>query len=275
MASTCLQLEYPTKLAACTPLRSAKAASPRRYTNQELAIGQSGSRCVLRDFLKNRDSRLLQLGSPSIMCRLSLRDIWRKCLDTPADDEVWLQLLDRIYPVLLRIARNVAHHSGLDRPEDVDDLVQEICIKISHPANLRSIRLPSDDKQAELYFHATAANAARDALRARFASKRGENLTFSMEEHLAELSDFIAVPAIEREILFRQIDELLKASTSERTIFWLYFRQGLTSKEISAIPAIGLTSKGVESALQRMTASLRSRLKTTTARAEDRSSGAD
>jgi len=33
-------------------LRSAKAASPRRHTNQELAIRQSGARSVLRDFLR-------------------------------------------------------------------------------------------------------------------------------------------------------------------------------------------------------------------------------
>lgn len=224
----------------------------------------------------NRGIHLLQLASPYIMCRLSLRDIWRKCLDSPADDEVWQELLDRVYPVLLRIARNVAHNSGLDRPEDIDDLVQEICLKISHPSSLRAIRLPSDDKQADRYFHATAANAARDALKTRFACKRGEHVTISMEDHLTELADSIAAPAIERDILFRQIDELLEAATGERAIFWLYFREGLTSKEIASIPAVGLTSKGVESALQRMTTSLRNRLKATCVdRAEDGSVGAD
>jgi RNA polymerase sigma-70 factor (ECF subfamily) len=244
MSSACLQIAHPVKVALYTRVR-------------------------------NRAIHLLQSGSPYIMCRLSLRDIWRKCLDSPADDEVWQELLTRIHPVLLRIARNVAHSSGLDRPEDIDDLVQEICLKISHPASLRSIRLPSDDKQADRYFHATAANAARDALKTRFACKRGEHVTISMEDHLTELADSIAAPAIEREILFRQIDERLQATASERAIFWLYFREGFTSKEIASIPAVGLTSKGVESALQRMTASLRNRLNPSAeSKAGDGSSGA-
>jgi len=245
MPPDCLEVAYPVNLAVYTRVR-------------------------------NRRIHLLQLGSPSIMCRLSLRDIWRKCLDTPADDEVWQELLDRIHPVLLRIARNVAHSSGLDRPEDIDDLVQEICLKISHPSSLRAIRLPSDDKQADRYFRATAANAARDALKTRFACKRGEHVTISMEDHLTELADSVAAPAIEREILFRQIDELLEANASERAIFWLYFREGLTSKEIASIPAVGLTSKGVESALQRMTSSLRNRLNPSgETKASGGSSGAD
>ncbi len=224
----------------------------------------------------NRGIHLLQLGSPYIMCRLSLRDIWRKCLDTPTDDAVWVELLTRIHPDVLRVARNVARSSGLDRPEDIDDLVQEICLKISHPSSLRAIRLPSDDKQADRYFRATAANAARDALKTRFACKRGEHVTISMEDHLTELADSVAAPAIEREILFRQIDELLEANASERAIFWLYFREGLTSKEIASIPAVGLTSKGVESALQRMTSSLRNRLNPSgETKASGGSSGAD
>ncbi len=213
--------------------------------------------------------------SPAIMCRLSLREIWRKCLDKPADEEVWHELIDRIYPVIGRIARNVAYNSGIDRPEDIDDLVQDIWAKISDPTALRTIRLPEEDAEAEKYFHATAANAARDALKTRFAGKRGARLTVSIEDHFAELADSFAVPAIEREILFRQIDELLEAATNERTIFWLYYRQGLTSKEIAAIPAIQLSSKGVESSLKRMGSSVKQRLKIRSApQVADRSGGA-
>jgi RNA polymerase sigma-70 factor (ECF subfamily) len=207
------------------------------------------------------------------MSSLSLRDIWRKCLDTPADAEVWEEFLHRTYPVLSRIARNVAAASGIDRREDIDDLLQEICAKISHPSFLRSFRLPADDTQAELYFRATAANAARDSLKTRFATKRGERVTFSMENHLAELVDEFAVSSIQRQILIREIDELLEATTAERSIFWLYYRQGLTSKEIAAVPAIGLSAKGVESALQRMTSAVRTRLKI--ARADRTGSGSN
>ena len=42
-------------------LRSAKAAIPRRHTEQELAIRQSGSRSVLREFLRSLDAGSLWL----------------------------------------------------------------------------------------------------------------------------------------------------------------------------------------------------------------------
>jgi RNA polymerase sigma-70 factor (ECF subfamily) len=36
-------------------------------------------------------------------------------------------------------------------------------------------------------------------------------------------------------------------------IFWLYYEQGMTAKAIAALPSINLTSKGVESAISRLT----------------------
>ena len=46
----------------------------------------------------------------------------------------------------------------------------------------------------------------------------------------------------------------------DRTIFWLYYRQGLTTKAIATLPAIGLTIKGVESTLGRLTKMVRKRM---------------
>jgi len=46
----------------------------------------------------------------------------------------------------------------------------------------------------------------------------------------------------------------------DRTIFWLYYRQGLTAKEIGALPSIGLSLKGVESTLHRLTQLVREHL---------------
>jgi len=37
------------------------------------------------------------------------------------------------------------------------------------------------------------------------------------------------------------------------SIFWLYYEQGYSAKEISLLPSMGLTVKGVESTLQRLT----------------------
>jgi RNA polymerase sigma-70 factor (ECF subfamily) len=43
----------------------------------------------------------------------------------------------------------------------------------------------------------------------------------------------------------------------DRALFWLYYRQGFTAEEIGRLTAIGLTAKGVESALRRVTTWLR------------------
>jgi len=62
--------------------------------------------------------------------------------------------------------------------------------------------------------------------------------------------------------LIAQLDGLLMlhpktVSVRDRNLFWLYYRQGLTADAISRIPAIGLSAKGVESALLRLTRLLR------------------
>jgi RNA polymerase sigma-70 factor (ECF subfamily) len=47
----------------------------------------------------------------------------------------------------------------------------------------------------------------------------------------------------------------------DRALFWLYYRQGFTAEEIAGMTAIGLTAKGVESALRRVTIWLRGEIK--------------
>jgi RNA polymerase sigma-70 factor (ECF subfamily) len=48
-----------------------------------------------------------------------------------------------------------------------------------------------------------------------------------------------------------------QVSVRDRNLFWLYYRQGLTAEAISRIPAIGLSAKGAESAIGRLTRLLR------------------
>src|SRR6202044_3147707 len=72
--------------------------------------------------------------------------------------------------------------------------------------------------------------------------------------------------AMEREVLFQQIDRCLSACTAgsgqerDRMIFWFYYRQGMSAKAIAALPGVGLTAKGVESALLRLTSLVRERM---------------
>jgi RNA polymerase sigma-70 factor (ECF subfamily) len=63
-----------------------------------------------------------------------------------------------------------------------------------------------------------------------------------------------------------QIDEHLKHCLSgpdqkrDRTIFWLYFRQGMSTREIASLPGIGLGTKGVGSVIERMKHSIRDQI---------------
>jgi len=85
------------------------------------------------------------------------------------------------------------------------------------------------------------------------------------EDH--QLSDlWNGAHQIEREVQLRQIEETIdlapveSITVRERTIFRLYFRQGLTASSIASIPTVNLTTKGVESAIHRITKYLRANL---------------
>jgi RNA polymerase sigma-70 factor (ECF subfamily) len=71
-----------------------------------------------------------------------------------------------------------------------------------------------------------------------------------------------AAARMERSALLAQLDEKLRAapaaiSERDRALFWLYYLQGFTAEEIAGLPGAGLTAKGVESALRRVTLWLR------------------
>jgi DNA-directed RNA polymerase specialized sigma24 family protein len=66
-------------------------------------------------------------------------------------------------------------------------------------------------------------------------------------------------------VLYAQLDEKLRSAPGvigerDRSLFWLYYLQGLTAEEIARQPSAGLTAKGVESALRRVTTWLRAEI---------------
>jgi RNA polymerase sigma-70 factor (ECF subfamily) len=70
------------------------------------------------------------------------------------------------------------------------------------------------------------------------------------------MASYSAEENISRTILLEQVDRCLKRNPEvkdrDRWIFWMYYRDGLTARSISAIRALQLTQKGVESIIQRM-----------------------
>jgi RNA polymerase sigma-70 factor (ECF subfamily) len=63
-----------------------------------------------------------------------------------------------------------------------------------------------------------------------------------------------------------EIEEHLKHSLTgpdrerDRMIFWLYFRQGMSTKEIASLPTIRLGTKGVGSVIERLKHGIREQI---------------
>jgi DNA-directed RNA polymerase specialized sigma24 family protein len=106
---------------------------------------------------------------------------------------------------------------------------------------------------------AVAFSVAQDHFRAAVAQKRGSGRHEQSIDSPA--GSAVAGPegeeSIERQVLLREIDELLACSRTERRIFWLYYRHGFTTRAIAALSGIGLTQKGVESTIHRLNGRVR------------------
>jgi RNA polymerase sigma-70 factor (ECF subfamily) len=67
-------------------------------------------------------------------------------------------------------------------------------------------------------------------------------------------------------VFLHEIDEHLKRCLTgpdqerDRTIFWLYFRQGMSTREIASLPTIGLGAKGVGSVVERLKHGIREQI---------------
>jgi RNA polymerase sigma-70 factor (ECF subfamily) len=111
------------------------------------------------------------------------------------------------------------------------------------------------------YIKKTAANATHDYF------KRGYSQSSGGDKPHVSTSDFDPeagkeVHGSQQKIAFgvflNEVDEHLKRALTgtdqerDRMIFWLYFRQGMSTKEIASLPTIGLSAKGVGSVIERL-----------------------
>ncbi len=161
--------------------------------------------------------------------------------------------------VFSRTARRVSFEYG--SPGDTEDLVQEIYLKLSSMRDAVAQALPDDENLVQGYLAILAANAARDWYRARGAIKRGVSATNSLDGSARNIEWALGHKSpIERNILLRQIEEALPGTDRERLVFRLFYRQGFSASQIAQIPALGLTTSGVESQLHRMSQAIRAKL---------------
>jgi RNA polymerase sigma-70 factor (ECF subfamily) len=186
------------------------------------------------------------------------RDVVRRCIEE-GSAAAWEQFVRVAQPVFARAAYRFACQAGSVQRQDIDDLVQDMFLKVAEKGAARLRKLPADSDEAALaYLRELAINTARDHFRILGAVKRGSNVTAAIEEGMLErVSCFPVIANIERGVLLEQIDGCLKATSRDRTVFWLYYRTGLTAKEIASLPTIAVTVKGVESLIFRLTTAVK------------------
>jgi RNA polymerase sigma-70 factor (ECF subfamily) len=204
----------------------------------------------------------------------SVNDLARAC-SRSVDAEEWDEFVRRCAPLASLVALRVSRLWVRDpSPAAVDDIVQDVFLKLCEQER-RILRdfVPRGEDSFFGLLRIVAASVANDYYRRLYSAKRGGNVVTTVlvgDETSLESAGMHPSAQMHQEALFGQLDKRLQSASKtigerDRAIFWLYYRQGFTAEEIARLPASGLTAKGVESALRRMTGWLRDELEAKTA----------
>jgi RNA polymerase sigma-70 factor (ECF subfamily) len=148
----------------------------------------------------------------------------------------------------------------------VDDIVQEVLLKLCEQERriLRDFEPRGEDSFFGLLRIVTA-SVANDYFRRIYSTKRGGKVVVMPlldEQALRGQDGARPMAKMHQSALLAELDQKLRLAPKEigerdRALFWLYYLQGYTAEEIARIPGVGLSAKGVESALRRVTVWLR------------------
>jgi RNA polymerase sigma-70 factor (ECF subfamily) len=188
------------------------------------------------------------------------------------DAAEWAELLCRCAPLVSLVALRVCRMwMNRAQPAVADDIVQEVFLKLCEQERriLRDFEPRGEDSFLGLLRIVTA-SVGNDYFRRHNSEKRGGKVvTSSLDDDSAPSLTTGArqTGKTYRTVLLAQLDQKLRSAPSgqaerDRSIFWLYYRQGFTAEEIAALPTVGLTAKGVESALRRVAGWLRAEIHT-------------
>ena len=186
------------------------------------------------------------------------------------NESSWAEFVRRFHPLIASVVARVARQWGESSAQVVDDLVQETYLKLCAD-RLRLLQnfASSDENSIYRYIRVFTANLSHDYFKASRSLKRGGGVVVSSDHELPD-GTLSALPSpaesSDRRVLIREVDACIRTVTRgsnaerDRRVFWLYYRAGLTASAIAALPAIGLSVKGVESILHRLTSEVRERL---------------
>ena len=192
---------------------------------------------------------------------LSLKDVVCLCAGS-CDDEAWEEFVFRVGRPIGLIIMRTASRWGKPSRALVEDLIQVTYLKLwdggCHRLRDFAIQCP----EAILgYLKKTAANVTHDYFKHGHSQSSGgdqPHVSTSEVDPEAGVEAYGSESSIDYGVFLNEIDECLKRSVTgpdqerDRTIFWLYFRQGMSTKEIACLPTIGLGAKGVGSVIERL-----------------------
>jgi RNA polymerase sigma-70 factor, ECF subfamily len=220
-------------------------------------------------------------GQLSLESLSPLEQLIRDCAESN-DSGAWDEFVSRSHrPISLSVLRTA--RLWVVAPQSlIEDLVQETYLKLCANRCRSLLEFAQQHPEAIMgYVKTVAVNLTHDYFKSRYSQKRGSGKTGQpveqMESSVAAANE-MGPDAIERGVLLRQVKECLESCSEgpdqerDRTIFWFYYRQGVTAKDIAALPGIGLSPKGVESLIFRLTRLVRERLVNTSPQTDPRES---
>jgi len=199
---------------------------------------------------------------------LSANDLATACFQS-GDELAWAEFVRRFHALIASVAVRVARQWGESSLQLVDDLIQETYLKLCGGGllALRNFKARHDDAIYG-YIKAFTANLVHDRFKSSRAQKRGGGVNVSSIdcELAAPTATETSVVILERKLLLEKVAHCLQKVSSgpnaerDRRIFWLYYRVGLTAQAIAALPTIGLSTKGVETIILRLSRAIRQEL---------------
>lgn len=192
---------------------------------------------------------------------ISIRDLLHLCLSSDRQEH-WREFVHRTQPLTASVIINTVRRWKQPAPSLVDDLIQDTYLKL-FANDKKALRTIKNEYENTIfgYLKVIASNVARDHFR------KPENKADEIE-----LSDAVLPPGPNQRERLRfldkkdQVQKILETLSPSETyqrdiaIFWMFYEQGYTAKEISLIPAVGLTVKGVEAVIYRLTRYVRDNL---------------
>lgn len=204
---------------------------------------------------------MLNVSRTTRYSSLSLKDVVCLCAG-PGDDEAWEEFVSRVgRPISLTIMRTASLWGEPSRTL-VEDLIQVTYLKLWE-GGCRLLRDFAIQRPEAIlgYLKKTAINATHDYFKhGRSQSSGGDKPHVSTSDIDPEAGNEVhgSQEKIAFGVFLNEIDEHLKRVMTgpdqerDRMIFWLYFRQGMSTKEIASLPTIGLGAKGVGSVIERL-----------------------